>query len=151
MWTMAQRNHLAIEDQILQREGLTQFRVYRDTSHDSYYTWGETRTNVGNAYTLWIPIPRGFPDDRPPLYVYSPNPLWGYGGRSINSYGLSHAMHTLDNGPNGEVQICHWRNDRWHAAITLSRVLRKGLIWLEAFEQHRAAGEPITRFVRTMQ
>lgn len=151
MWTMAQRNRLAIEHQLLQREGLTQFGVYHDTSHDGYYAWGETRTNAANAYSLWIPIPRGFPEDCPPLYIYRPNPLWGHGGRSVNSYGLSHAMHTLGNGPNGEVQICHWRSDRWHAAITLSKVLLKGLIWLEALEQHRATGEPITRFVGTMQ
>ena len=152
MRTGGQLERLNLEHQILHRDGLTQFNVYRDSAMNTYFVWGDHRTNAGNTYTLWIPIPRWYPDERPPLYIHRPNPLWGYRtDRTINSYGLLHAMHTLENGPNREVQICHWRNDRWHRAITLNKVLIKGILWLEAFEQHRVTGESINSFVRTMQ
>jgi hypothetical protein len=123
---------------------MEQFRVYRGT--DNYYLSG-----AGNSYTLWSPLPSDFPSGRPPVYVYLPNPLWGFRGiRTINSYGLSHAMHTLANGPNNEVQICHWRSDKWHGGITLNKVMLKAIIWLEAYEQHIITGSDIDSFVRTM-
>ena len=60
-------------------------------------------------------------------------------------------MHTLSNGPNGEVQICHWRQNRWHSGITLNKVILKVILWLEAYEQHLVTGQSINEFVRTMQ
>jgi hypothetical protein len=72
-------------------------------------------------------------------------------GGTVNSLRLSHAMHTLEPGPENVVQICHWRDDRWHAAITLDKVLLKGLIWIEAYEQHLATAKPISDFVTTMR
>ena len=59
-------------------------------------------------------------------------------------------MHTLSNGPNGEVQICHWRDDRWHSGITFNRVLMKAMLWLEAYDQHLSTGYDIDAFVSTM-
>lgn len=140
---------LNFENQILEAEGMSQFRVYAGTG--TYYLWGEHRTNAGYSYHLWSPLPSDFPTGRPPVYVHSPNPLWGFGSaRTINSYGISHAMHTLENGPNQEVQICHWRSDRWHSGLTLNRVMLKTMLWLEAYEQHVATGANIESFVRTM-
>jgi hypothetical protein len=141
---------LTLENQILQRDGMAQFQVFESPS-GAYYLWGEHRTNAGNPYTLWVPLPSGFPHERPPLYIHAPNPLWGYAyGKTINSYGLSHGMHTLNNGPNSEVQICHWRSDRWHSAITLNKVMLKAMLWLEAYEQHLSTGRDIDEFVKTM-
>jgi hypothetical protein len=59
-------------------------------------------------------------------------------------------MHTLANGPRGEVQICHWRDDRWHSAITLNKVMIKVVLWLEAYEQYLSSGKAIAEFVKTM-
>ena len=150
MWTMAQRERVVLEHRLLHQEGLTQFGVYYDRARDRYDVLGTALTNAGNAYELWSPIPLGFPDSRPSLYVLRPNPLRDALGGTVNSVGLSHKMHTLESGPQGMVQICHWRGDRWHAGITLSKVLIKGLLWLEAYEQHIATGQPIDSFVRTM-
>jgi hypothetical protein len=151
MWTMAQRERLVLEDRILQHVGLTQFRVYHDRLPDRYDVLGTTHSSAGNPYELWIPIPRGYPDVRPPLYVIQPNPLRAASGWTVNALGVSHQMHTLTPGPGNEVQICHWRDNRWHAAITLDKVLLKGLVWLEAYEQHLATGQPVNSFVTTMK
>jgi hypothetical protein len=59
-------------------------------------------------------------------------------------------MHTLAPDTNGYVQICHWRDDRWHSGIMLQKVFLKALIWIEAYEQHLATGHPIAEFVLTM-
>jgi hypothetical protein len=59
-------------------------------------------------------------------------------------------MHTLAPSGNGMVQICHWRDARWHSNILLFKVFLKGLIWIEAYEQHLATGRPLADFVRTM-
>src|SRR5438034_274933 len=133
MWTPAQRERIVLEHQLIQVAGLTQFSVYHGRAVDDYYVWGTTHSNVGNAYDLWMPIPRGYPHARPPLYVARPNPLPTASGGTVNALRLSHAMHTLEPGPQNVVQICHWRDDRWHAAITLDKVLVKGLLWLEAY------------------
>lgn len=150
MWTAAQRDRLALEHRILQQVGLTQFSVYHDTFRDGYYVLGTATTSAGNAYELWIPIPAGYPDRRPPLYVSRPRVLRSATGGTVNALGLSHQMHTLGSGPDGIVEICHWRDSRWHAAITIDKVLLKGLLWLEAYEQHLATGRSIDSFVRTM-
>ncbi|MFX0195990.1 MAG: hypothetical protein ACFFCW_07700 [Candidatus Hodarchaeota archaeon] len=149
---MTLEERLGLENQILDRDGLSQFQVYYSQEKGLYFLWGEHKTNSGRSYTIWSPIPNRYPYQLPPVYVYRPNPLLGYGGlKTINSYGSSHYMHTFTNGPNGEVQICHWRSDRWHSGITLNKVMLKVVLWLEAYEQHLSTGKDISEFVRTMQ
>ncbi|MCH8261605.1 MAG: hypothetical protein IIA77_00955 [Proteobacteria bacterium] len=143
---------LNIENQLLQIDGLNQFQVYQSNAGDSFFLLGTHNTNVGKSYIIWSPIPNRYPHTRPPVYVRDPNPLPSYQvGVSINSYDTYHSTHTLSNGPNGEVQICHWRDERWHSAITLNKVMLKVVIWLEAYEQHLSTGQAISEFVRTMQ
>lgn len=148
--TMTLQERLGIENQILIRDGMSQFQVYRKDTY--YYLWGEHKTSSGNLYTIWSPIPGNYPYQRPHIYIHRPNPLWGYANlKTVNSYGLSHAMHTLKNGPNGEVQVCHWRSDRWHSGITLNKIMLKVVLWLEAYEQHLSSGNTISEFVATMR
>jgi hypothetical protein len=84
------------------------------------------------------------------MYVTNPHPLRTYNGGLISSLGVSHQMHTLAPDSNGYVQICHWRDARWHSGIMLQKVFLKGLIWIEAYEQHLATGRPLAEFVSTM-
>jgi hypothetical protein len=142
---------LIAENQILVNSGLSQFQIYRNSDGVSYSLSGTQSTSVGKTYMLSSPIPSGFPEARPPVYITSPNPLPAFTyGDTINRYGTSHDMHTLSNGANGATQICHWRDNRWHSGITLNKVMLKAIIWLEAYEQHLSTGEPIANFVATM-
>ena len=148
---MSLEERLNLENEVLRADGLDQFRVYKDNYYSSYYLSGRHYTNAGSGYDIWSPIPKLYPDSRPPIYVTNPNPLPSYEfGVSINSYSLSHSMHTLSTGPGGEVQICHWRDARWHRGITLNKVMLKVVIWLEAYEQHLSTGQSISSFVSTM-
>ena len=150
MWTAEQRQRLVLEHEILQREGFPQFGVYHHASDDSYYAVGYANSNAGYRYRLWIPIPAGYPQQRPPMYITEPNPLLMRDAVTpVSSLGVSHSMHTLT--PlNGMVQICHWRDNRWRSGIVLQKVFLKGLIWIEAYEQYIATGSDLADFVRTM-
>jgi hypothetical protein len=150
MWTVQQRERLILEHRILQQEGFSQFSVYRHDATDTYSASGTTSSNSGRRYSLYIPIPSGFPVQRPSMYLTEPFPLYMADGTRVSSLGVSHQMHTLAPPSNGTVQICHWRDNRWHSNILLQKVFLKGLIWIEAYEQHLATGRPLADFVRTM-
>jgi hypothetical protein len=84
------------------------------------------------------------------MYITEPLPLLMADGTPVSRLGVSHQMHTLEPSSNGMVQICHWRDSRWHSSILLQKVFLKALIWIEAYEQHIATGRPLAEFVRTM-
>jgi hypothetical protein len=150
-WTMAQQQRLALENQILQNEGFTQFGVYHYPASDAYNAAGTATTSAGKNYHLFCQIPSGYPTERPSLYITDPNPLLNFHGVPISRLGVSHAMHTLQPHAAGWVQICHWRPARWHAGIVLQKVFLKAMLWLEAYEQHLATGRDLADFVGTMQ
>jgi hypothetical protein len=150
MWRDDQRKRMVLEHEVLQREGFDQFSVYHDRAADSYWAVGNASANSGRQYRLYIPIPLAYPHQRPPMYVTEPNPLRMFDGGLVSSQGVSHAMHTLAPHANGWPQICHWRDGRWHSGILLQKVFLKGLIWVEAYEQHLVTGRPLAEFVRTM-
>jgi hypothetical protein len=150
MWTATQLERLRLESAIFVQAGLTQFSINHDASKNSYYASGYATSSSGNRYYLYIPIPTGFPNERPPMYLTDPHPLLMRDGTRISSLGVSHIMHTLDPYPNGMIQLCHWRQNKWHAKIYLYQVLLKGLLWIEAYEQHLATGRPLADFVLTM-
>jgi hypothetical protein len=66
MWTTAQRDRLGMEHQILQREGFSQFTVWHNSNDDTYYASGIATSNSGKRYSLYSPIPSGYPTQRPP-------------------------------------------------------------------------------------
>lgn len=150
MWSSEARQRIHLEGLLLSYEGMDQFSLSHDHVQDSYHISGYARSSSGNRYGLCLLIPNGFPNARPPLYLTDPHPLYAADGTRIASLGLSHSMHTLTPHTNGMIQICHWRDNRWHSGIRLSKVLLKGMVWIEAYEQHLATRQSIADFVRTM-
>lgn len=141
---------LNLENQILLKDGMSQYLIRYYQSGGFYYICGDYNSNSGRKYTIWCRLPDYYPSTCPSVYVYKPNPLIGYGGIYINSYRISHSMHTLEPSSSGKVQICHWRQSSWHSGITLNKVMIKVMLWFEAFEQHLLTGKPIDNFVSTM-
>ena len=91
-WTDEQRRRLGLEHALLQQEGFTQFSVYWDRNTDTYQAYGVTFSNSGGRFGLSIPIPSGFPYQRPPMYVTEPFPLRMADGSLISALGTSHQM-----------------------------------------------------------
>ena len=150
MWSAEQRQRLYLENEVLRREGFDQFSIYHHPLDDTYSASGTATANSGRRYQLYMPIPSGYPYQRPSLYVTDPNPLQMFDGNPVSSLGVSHQMHTLTPHALGWPQICHWRETRWHSGILLQKVFLKALIWIEAYEQHLATGRPLADFVSTM-
>src|ERR1017187_1371540 len=119
MWSTEQRKRFGAEHAVLQQEGFSQFSVYYNQSDDRYYASGFASSNSGRRYGLYIKIPPGYPYQRPELYVTDPLPLRMFDGSLMTALGVSHQMHTLAPSENGMVQICHWRDARWHSNILL--------------------------------
>ena len=150
MWTGEQRQRLYRENEVLRREGFDQFVIYHYASDDTYSVSGTATASSGRRYGLYMPIPFGYPNQRPPLYVTDPNPLRMFDGSPLTSLGVSHQMHTLTPHAAGWPQICHWRDARWNSGIVLQKVFLKAHYWIEAYEQHLATGRPLAEFTRTM-
>lgn len=150
MWTEQQRQRFYLENESLKQEGLDQFAILWYQGADTYIASGWATSSSGKRYGLSTTLPPGFPNQRPALYITEPNPLLMADGNLLSSAGVSHNMHTLTPSSTGQIQICHWRDNRWHSGIMLYKVFLKALIWIEAYEQHLATGRPLAEFVRTM-
>jgi hypothetical protein len=144
-WSASQRTRLAYEEALI-REHMPHF-WFRDHAKAGLTTvWGEHVTAANRAYTLCIWIKAGFPYEMPGLYVTSPCPLYGYRGKTIQSWAeeySSHTMHVWKSDWNDYVKICHTKEEYWNASDTLLSILMKGMLWLEAFEVHYRTGQSI--------
>src|SRR5260221_6794806 len=143
MWTVSQRERFCLENALLKQEGLDQFLVYYYQTTDSYAASGYATSSSGRRYGLSIPLPTGFPNQRPPMYITDPFPLKMADGSLISALGVSHQMHTLAPSSAGEIQICHSRDNRWHSGILLHKVFLKALISIAAYQQHIATRRPL--------
>jgi len=143
MWSEAQQKRLAVERAILRRE-MPQFE-WHDPTGDTYVE-GEVGTSRGDELTLRCVLGPQWPDKKPNVYVVSPLQLRKYDGSSLNADEKSHAFHTGPKGPNGEVQICHFKEEWWDASKTIVAVLTKSVIWVEAYAKHLETGHPIRAY-----
>lgn len=142
--TMEQCQRLAVEQKLLAKY-MPDFRFY-DPRGDTYVEgWAQTRG--GKSFKLKVMLPPEYPYAKPSLYVMSPVTLPRHGGQgTVNDVGCTHSFHTLENGPDGCVQICHTRG--WDASITLVKVLLKGIVWMEAYSAHLRTGCEIADYLR---
>jgi hypothetical protein len=147
-WTDAQQARLAFEEKLLSQE-FPEF-YFRDRTVSGLTTvWGKHTTSRTNSYQLAIWIKSGFPYEMPGLYVTDPSPLFGYQGKTIQSYGTSHAMHVWTPDWHNFVKICFCKSEYWSASNTVVSIIMKALLWLEAFEVHRKTGKTIDAYSLT--
>jgi hypothetical protein len=118
------------------------FTLYR-RGDDYYFRGWYISTTLNSPFELKLDIPPYYPHQLPALYIISPITLWKYDGSTINSEGVSHAFHTLQNGPNGCVQICHFNSETWDASKNCPGVAYKAMLWVEAYGVHVATGMSI--------
>ena len=144
MWTQQQRTRLAIEEKLLQKY-MPDFKFY-DRTQNTYIAGIVNGPQVTQDYTVMIPLPLDFPFSKPKMYIIRPEILRLFGGQAtVNSLSTSHDFHTLENGPNGVVQICYLSH--WDASITCVKAILMARLWLVAYEQHLLTGEPVARYL----
>jgi hypothetical protein len=147
-WNTSQQQRLTAEKEIFRRE-LPDFTWYDLAEAQSTSIRGTYTSSAGNSYSLCLLIGSGYPLSMPSLYVTSPNPLYGYGAKTVQSYETSHAMHVWRSDWNGYVKICHCKTEFWSQSETLAGVMMKGMLWLEAFEAHNLTGHTIDHYSLT--
>ncbi|MFC5746296.1 hypothetical protein [Actinomadura rugatobispora] len=144
-WNRHQIVRLSQERDVLRRE-FPLFGFF--DPRGSTYVAGNWTTNLGNDYTLRVNIPAGYPDECPSTYIVRPSPLLGWKGRrTMESHGSSHEMHTWRTDHPGWVKICTYRPDLWSADHSIVKIIRKGMLWLVAYECHLQDGSPLNRFL----
>ena len=127
-------------------EELDQFKFYK-SGNESYFEGWHTTTTSHMEFLLKLPLPKGYPEIVPSLYIIYPLTLRKYGGGTINAIGITHSFHTLGNGPGGCVQICHFGSGHWDASKTCIGVLFKGMLWCEAYAVHLRTGMDISKIL----
>ena len=138
-WSEAQKKRLAAEKSVLNHY----FRgcvKWIDPTGDTKVEV-TLKTNNDNRYTVRIYI-GDFPNSIPDMVVVSspePMPDWG----------ISDAAHTLGK-RDGYLKICHYHYSQWTDRSTLYEVVRRGRVWLEAYEGHLKTKEPMSYFLREM-
>ena len=121
---------IRIEQSIMKKE-LPQFVLYETCGEFYFQGWHRT-TYKNNDYKLKLALPPGFPDERPKLYIVDPILLIGKKGDEvvlINSQGVSHKFHTLSNGPDSCIQICHYDSESWNSSISCA-TSKRVILWL---------------------
>jgi hypothetical protein len=116
-----------------------------ESEEDAYFE-GWVRTGVGqNRYQLRLCFNPKSPEVCPKLYVWDPIILPAYQSGTINDT-TGHSTHTISNGPGGRVQICHGAEADWDASVSLILPILRGILWLYAYEGHRATGKLISEY-----
>lgn len=139
---------LAMEAQLL-AEYFPRFHIQSPGDPVQCGVVGMHRTNTGNEYALWIPL-GNFPNEAPRMYVVSPKNLRHRSGQLLSSLGTSSAMHLLGPNEHGHPQICHYNGQYWHPKVTLHKIVMKGRLWLEAYENHLVSGRNIDEYLGHM-
>lgn len=105
------------------------------------------KTQSGKVYRLNVKLNPDYPSSMPRVFVVYPTPLLKSNGERVRAF--SHDFHTLEIDGN-DVEICHYHPSKWHANLSLYRVLMKARIWLECYDTHLSTGRPIDDFLKTL-
>lgn len=142
------RTRLDVERMFLQ-EKFPGFKI-QDPFGPNPGVLGSMQTNAGNTYVIWLAL-GDFPNVAPRMYIIAPKHLSTYSGQLLASIGASSEMHLLGPDDHGHPQICHYNGVFWHPKVSLSNVLMKGRLWLEAYEEHLRQGSPIDTYLPHME
>jgi hypothetical protein len=100
-------------------------------------------------YTLWIPL-GNFPNEAPKMYIVEPKSLKDSNGRLLSDYSANGSMHLLSPDNNRHPQICHYNGRYWSPNVTLYKIIMKGRLWIEAYENHLITGNNIDHYLKHM-
>ena len=100
----------------------------------------------GKKYVLGVYIPPDFPNSCPSMVVIAPNGILKRKDHSLLGF-ASRQDHVLRS-KGGYTRISHFPANNWVGNETLLQVIRKGLVWLEAYEMHLQEGYSIGCFLQ---
>lgn len=130
----------------LVQQHLPQFKMVRVQEDEAYFEGWVSGEQNGIDFQLRLYFNPLLPEVCPALYVWAPLIVPRMPSGSVNEVGSSHAFHTLSNGPEGRVQICHTAPSDWDASVTYVLPLLKGNLWCVAHSAHMQDGSSISGY-----
>lgn len=97
-------------------------------------------------YVVTLDIPPSYPNVMPHIYITEPRDLRLINGQPLREN--SHSDHTLAFNSEFGVQVCHSRPSAWKPENSLTSVVYKAFMWIEAYEHHLGSGNPIDSYLR---
>jgi hypothetical protein len=143
-WSYEKRARILLEERILQQQ-FPRFSFRHMSDPERAYIEGPySGPDLFFSYRLALYLYPDHPYEMPSLYVHFPIPLYTYDGRLVPE--SSHEFHTTSRNDAGEVEICHCHENNWTPDRLCVGALTKGIMWLEAYENHLKTGESIAAF-----
>ena len=106
----------------------------------------EVFSTKGKKHVLRVYIPPDFPNSCPPMVAISPDGLLRRKDRSL--LGIASRQDHVLSSKDGYTRIYHFPANKWVGNRTLFQVIKKGLVWLEAYELHLQTGDAIDLFLK---
>jgi len=106
----------------------------------------EVFCTMGKKYVLRLYISQNFPTSYPSMVVIAPGGILRRKDHSLLRFASlqDHVLSSRD----GYTRISHYPESNWVGNKTLVQVIKKGLVWLEAYEIHLRKGGSIDRFLQ---
>lgn len=122
------------------------FQMVRVKEDEAYFEGWVSGDQGTVNYQLRLYFNPLLPEVCPALYVWAPLVVPRMPSGDVNSIGMSHDYHTLGNGPEGRVTICHTAPSDWDASITYVQPILKGHLWCYAHMAHMNDGSSISGY-----
>ena len=122
-------------EEVLAKEYVPCFKKYTRRGIHFFSGW-ITATKLKRRYKLRLVLPPEYPfGGAPRMFIVSPRVLHMYGGQgTINSLGISHAFHTVSDGPGDQIEISY--TGSWDASCTCLMAIIKSIAWISGYEEH---------------
>jgi hypothetical protein len=122
------------------------WKLYTDSEDLVYYEGSIVAGAQDMEFMGRIYIRPKLPEVCPNVYIWNPVELPRQPGGTVNEVGCTHAFHTLQNGPDGRVQLCLTRPGEWDATVAHVLLVAKLFLWCEAYCAHLQEGTPIADY-----
>ena len=147
MATFSRTQKIMLTDQLTELMSFSYGKMKRlTTSGNEILVDVEVFSTRGKKYVLRLYIPPNFPKSCPSLVVIAPDGILRRKDSSLLGF-ASRQDHVLSS-KDGYTRISHYPANNWVGNKTLLQVIKKGLVWLEAYEIHLRKGGSIDRFLQ---
>ena len=147
MAQFSRTQEIMLNDQLMELTSFSYGKMKRlITSGNEILVDVEVFCELGKKYVLRLYIPPNFPKSCPSMVVIAAGGILRRKDHSLLSF-ASRQDHVLSS-KDGYTRISHYPVNSWVGNKTLLQVIKKGLIWLEAYEIHLREGGSIDQFLQ---
>lgn len=123
---------------------------FYDSPAGTYLDFRTGRNGRRQDYLLRAELPPDYPHQEPGLFIQSPRILPMFQAQGVLNYrDTSYCWHIHKNREDDRVKVCYTRG--WDASMNCVLVLLRGIIWIDAYENHLNTGETIADYINRLK